>query len=181
MPPLASRDVLRPLRLPGYSFLALTLLLQMTDFILSVIPLRPAAVMWRFATLGGASNTIGNVLLVILLLYVFALLLGDRPALAVISAVTAVLATILVLGGAAFALDAIQLRSRVDAAGVGRFDIISAEAIFKFLAQGVVAGLMSLSSLRSYRVQTRQQLRDERLPEDMVVVRGTPAPRPVQD
>jgi hypothetical protein len=183
MPPqIAPREILRPLRLPGYSFLGLTLLLQLADFFISTLPLRPSAVMWRFSMLGGASNAVGNILLLILLLFVFALLLGDRMALTVIAGITAVLAAILFLAGAAFALDALQLRSRVDATAVRRFDVASAEAIFKFFTQGVVAGLMSVSALRSMRLQQRLMLRDERSAEEMIVVRtATPTPKPIQD
>lgn len=175
------RDVLRPLRLPGYAFLGLTILLQTADFFINVAPFRPTAVMWRFSALGQASGSIGNALLLILLMYVFALLLQDSPALATVTALTALLALILFLSGAAFALDALQLRSRVDSQVVRRFDIASAEAIIKFVAQGVIATLMSISALRSWRLSKRQTFRPDRSSEEMMVVRSTPSPRPVQD
>lgn len=172
------RDVLRPLRLPGYSFLALTILLQTADFFITVAPFRPTAVMWRFSALGTASGSIGNALLLILLLYVFALLLQDSPALATVTGLTAFLALILFLSGAAFALDALQLRSRVDPQVVKRFDIAAAEAIIKFVAQGVIAALMSISSLRSWRLSKRAGFREGRASEEMFVVRNNPSPRP---
>ncbi len=131
--------------------------------------------MWRFATLGSASGNVGNILLLILLLYVFALLLQDRPALLIVSISTAILSLSLILAGAAFSLDAMQLRSRIDAQVVQRFDIASAEAIVKFIAQGIVSALLSLSALRSWRLLTREFHRDERPSAEMVVVRGAPS------
>jgi hypothetical protein len=182
MAPSAPRDVLRPLRLPGYSFLAMTILLQTADFFIAIAPYRPEAVMWRFSALGQASGSIGNILLLVLLLYVFALLLQDTPALATVSAVTGLLALILFLAAAAFALDALQLRSRVESQIVRRFDIAAAEAMFKFVVQGVISGLMSLSALRSWRISKRTALRTERTSEEMLVMRNTPAvSRPAQD
>lgn len=181
MPPIAPRDVLKPLRLPGYAFLTLTLLLQMLDFIISVLPARFNAVMWRFSVLGGASQSVGNILLLILLLYVFALLLGDRSALASICFLSGILAAVLLLCAAAFSLDAIQLRGRVDATAVSRFDVASVEAVAKFVTQSIVAGLMCLSALRSWRLAQQLEGRRERGADDLVVVRATPSPRSAQD
>src|SRR5260221_492432 len=135
----------------------------------------PLAPMWPFATLGSASGNVGNILLLILLLYVFALLLQDRPALLIVSISTAILSLSLILAGAAFSLDAMQLRSRIDAQVVQRFDIASAEAIVKFIAQGIVSALLSLSALRSWRLLTREFHRDERPSQEMVVVPGSPS------
>jgi hypothetical protein len=182
MATVAARDILRPLRLPAYTFLGLTILLQGADFLLTVAPFRPSAVMWRFSALAGASSNVGNILLLLLLLYVFALLLQDGAGLATVVGLTSVLAIVLFLAGAAFALDALQLRSRVDSQVVQRFDVAAAEAILKFIAQGVVSILMAVSALRSWRLAKRQTMyRGERTSEELVMMRNTPSPRPVQD
>jgi hypothetical protein len=109
-------------------------------------------------------------------------LLQDGAGLATVVGLTSVLAIVLFLAGAAFALDALQLRSRVDSQVVQRFDIAAAEAILKFIAQGVVSILMAVSALRSWRLAKRQTMyRGERTSEELVMLRNTPSPRPVQD
>jgi hypothetical protein len=130
-----------------------------------------------------APSNVGNVLLLLLLLYVFALLMQDGPGLAAVVGLTSVLAIVLFVAGAAFALDALQLRSRVDTQVVQRFDVTAAEAIVKFIAQGIVSVLIAVSALRSWRLAKRHQvrLRGERVPEELVMMRNAPSPRPVQD
>jgi hypothetical protein len=182
---VVAKEILRPLRLPGYAFLSLTILLQAADFIIAVAPFRLSAIMWRFSALAGASANIGNVLLLLLLLYVFALLLQDSAGLATVVGLASILAIVLVGCGFAFTLDAIQLRTRVDPSVVHRFDLAAVEAILKFLTQGIVSSLMAFSALRSWRLSKRQyMLRGERPLEDAgVLIRSiTPAPpRVVQD
>ena len=184
MPSVTARDILRPLRLPAYAFLGLTILLQGADFFLAIAPLRLTAVMWRFSALAGASANVGNVLLLMLLLYVFALLLQDGGGLATVVGVSGVLALLLFLAAAAFALDSLQLRSRVDAQVVHRFDIAAAEGILKFTAQGIISVLMAVSALRSWRIARRQHMyRGDRPSEEVLIVRNTPPtpPRAIQD
>ena len=86
MASIASRDLLRPLRVPAYSFLAVTIVLQVADFVLGVMPIRPLAVIWRFGAIGSASNIVGNVLLLLLLTYGLALALGDRRVVVLVGA-----------------------------------------------------------------------------------------------
>ena len=173
MPATAPRDVLRPIRVPAYSFLAVTLFLQLSDFVLGMLPLRPTAVVWRFQAFAVAANNIGNILLLILLFYAFALLLNDRMGLIVVLFVTTVAAVILFLAAGGFALDTLQLRSRVDQQLIAKFDQASAGTMIKFVVQGVISALFALSALRSYRSATREYVREERGGDDTVLVRGT--------
>lgn len=159
------------------------LFFQLEDFIQNILPMRPSVIVWRFATLGSVTNNVGNFLLLILLLYAISLVFADWRPLVFIGSITALGAVILLLSAGAFALDAVQLRSRVDPAAVSKFDMASAMALVKFVTDSILCGLIATSAFRSWGVGKREAMR-ERGNEDMLVVRpglqrpSSPSPKP---
>ena len=172
MASIASRDLLRPLRVPAYSFLAVTIVLQVADFVLGVMPIRPLAVIWRFGAIGSASNIVGNVLLLLLLTYGLALALGDRRVVVVVGAFTALVAIMLFLSAGSFALDALQLRAKIEANAVRQFDLASGEALSKFIIEGIISTLFAVSAFQSWRAADRADQRGDRTDDEMLVIRG---------
>lgn len=174
MPPTASRDILRRLRTPAYLFLIVTLLFQSVDFVMGVAPFRFESVVWRFSTAGGAANGSGNFLLLILLVYAVALVFGDTRALWFAGAVSAVIAVALLVGTGSFVLDALQLRARVDPAGVRKFDVATAQALAKLVVETGVATLFAISAFRAASAAKRESERDDRSFDSPIVSRSAP-------
>jgi hypothetical protein len=171
-----SRDILRPIRAPAYTFLIVTVTLQITDFLLNIMPMRPLAVIWRFGMLGSGANIIGNVLLLLMLFYALALALGDRRVVVGVGVFAALIAVILFLAAGSFTLDAVQLRSKIEAKAVGQFDLASGEALAKFIIEGIIAVMFAVSAFKSWRAANRDVQRGDRTNDEMLVIRG-PATR----
>jgi hypothetical protein len=155
-----SRDFLRPLRTPAYAFLGATLLFQFADFALSALPFTPGSPVWRFAMVGSFVNNIGNVLLLVALLYGLALYFGSRAVVIIVGLIALLCALMSLGGGAAFVLDALQLRGKVDPQNLRKFDIQAAEVLLKSVIEGIVSMLFVVSAFRGYSATTRELQRD---------------------
>jgi hypothetical protein len=172
MAPSLNRDIGRRLRIPAYAFLAVTLLLQSADYFLGLLPLQVGSIVWRFAAIGSGANIVGNVLLLILLLYVASLAAGDRPMLIVVGILSVLVALCLFGGAGVFTLDALQLRARVEARAVAKFDLASGQALFKMGVEGLVGVLFAVSAFRSANALRRETLREDRPSETLLVSRA---------
>ena len=172
----AYSERLRPIRIPAYSFLAITLLFQVADFALGVMPFHLEQLVWRFATIGSLANNIGNILLLIFLLKVAAITYRDRPALLAIGVITAVGAVFLLLCTASFTLDIIQLSGKVQAAATTRFLATSGEALVKCIVESVLFAMISASAFRIWRADSPSST--ARTSDDLLIGRGT-ASRPI--
>lgn len=155
-----TRDFLRPIRTPAYAFLGVTLCFQISDFLLGAMPFSPGSAMWRFAAASGFANNVGNILLLLTLLYAVSLKFGDRAAMTIVG-VFAAIGTLILFGAAAsFALDAVQLRGRVAPQNVRKFDVGSAQTLLKFVVQGFVSMILAVSAYRAHYAATRDLQRN---------------------
>lgn len=158
--------MLSPLRLPAYAFLVITLLFQIGDFLLVSAPWRFGAVAWRFTAFGTFSNTIGNVILLILILYALALAMGDRKIVLGVGILCAGMAAVVLLGSAAFALDAIQVRKGVAVGSTAGFDVLWRQGMIRALCYGTVLALFAFSAVRAWRTQRKNARQSGRGGED---------------
>ena len=149
MTPVPSRVGLRRLRVPAYAFLLVTGVFQVADFVINASPAHLSQVTWRFGLLGIAANSVGNLLLLILLAYAVALIDGDRVVLRVVGAASALLAVLLLAGAASFALDAIQVRPRTDPQAADRFAIVAGQAMIKLVAEAILSIVFAVAALRT--------------------------------
>jgi hypothetical protein len=148
-------DFLRAIRTPAYAFLGVNLIFQVSGFLLGVMPFTLGSAMWRFSFAGAFAGNVGNILMLLLLLFAVSLQFSDRVAITIVG-VFAALGTLILFGGAvSFALDALQLRGRVDLQVIRRFDVGAAETLLKYLVQGAVSLLLSMSAYRAYRAVAR--------------------------
>ncbi|CAN5356687.1 hypothetical protein BH09GEM1_BH09GEM1_43980 [soil metagenome] len=170
----AHADRLRLVRAPAYAFLTITLVFQIVDFVLGVMPFHLGQLVWRFATIGSLANNVGNVLLLTFLLLVAVLIYRDRLPLLLI-AVFAVLAaiTLLVCSGA-FALDVVQLSGSVQPQAITRFMTTAGEALVKCLIESVLFAMMATSAYRAWRAEARASVLG-RGSEEFLVSRGAAA------
>ena len=160
-------DVGRHLRWPAFVFLVVTVALQVADLIVTISPITPTNIMWRFNALGSAASMIGNVMLLILLLFFVSLLVRANSGLALVALLAGIVALCCFLGAGFFILDSIQLRGKVEPQVAKGFVIASAQALWRFLVYGLIAVLFATSSFTAWRARRRESRRvatsDDRL------------------
>lgn len=145
----APTSLVRSLRVPGYVILGIAMVLPMLDLLVSVMPLRPSTVVWRFGAVGLYSSAIGTPLLILFFIYVLAHLSGDRKVRIVVGVISALIAVSLVAAAGAFILDALQMRQRIQPAAQTRFMTASVQAMLKLALQGLAALVLAVSVFRS--------------------------------
>ena len=156
----------------------MTLAFQLVDYLFQVAPFRFESVVWRFSTLGGLGNSVGNFLLLILLIYWVALTFADKRALWSVGAVAALIAVVLFFGTGSFTLDALQIRARVDASAVRKFDVATAQALIKLLVEAGVATLFAVSAFRAAIAAVKESQRDDRNFDTPILSRSAPMRAP---
>ena len=140
---------LRRLRWPAYSFLLISAVFQVADFIVGATPTHVDQVTWRFGLSGIAANSVGNLLLLALLAFLIALADGDRFVLQFVGFSSALLAVLLMVGAVSFSLDSIQVRPSSDSPEAGRFAIVAGLALVKLVTEGVLALFFAIAALRA--------------------------------
>ena len=145
----APNSLVRHLRVPGYLFLGIATVLPLLDLLISVYPLRPATVVWRFGAVGLLSSAIGAPLLVLFFVFALAVFAGDRKIIITVGIISAIIALVLIGGAGAFALDALQMKRRVQEAAQQRFTMASIQAMLKLLLEGGAAIVLAFSAFRT--------------------------------
>jgi hypothetical protein len=122
----------RALIWPGYAAAALLIAMPLLDTLLSVWPLRPGEVSWRFGAVGLFSRALMTPLLGLLLMFAISLLFDHRRVTRTIAVAAG--ASILVIGGAMllFVLDALQMRAQVRPEAMRAFDVATIVAFAKY-------------------------------------------------
>src|SRR2546430_12297326 len=106
---MVNRDLLRRLRTPAYAFLAVTLVFQVFDYVAGLLPFQFDSFIWRFASLGAATNMMGNILLLVLLVYALYLMAGAVPAILFFGVYSVLIAVVLIGRPSVFLLDDLNL------------------------------------------------------------------------
>ncbi len=147
----APNSFLRHLRVPGYLILFIAMILPLLDLLVSVMPLRPTTVVWRFGAVGLFSSAIGAPLLILFFIYVLAVFAGDRKITMLVGIVSALICLSLILGSGAFVLDALQMKQRVQPAAQTRFMTASVQAMLKLGMQGLGSLVLAISAFRALK------------------------------
>ena len=148
MPPTAPNSIARRFRVPGYLFFGIAFVLPLLDLLISVYPIRLGTVVWRFGAVGLLSSAIGAPLLVLFLIFVLAVICGDNKVITTVGVVAAIIALVLVAGTGSFALDALQMKRRVQEAAQQRFMLASGQAMLKMILQGISAIVLAITAFR---------------------------------
>ena len=178
MTPSAS-DLVRRLRAPGYLIMAVTSILPLIDLMMAISPMHPGTVMWRFGAVGLISSAIGAPLLVLVLIYALALLSGDRKVVITVGIIAAIIAVFMLIGSGSFALDALQMKGRVNPAALDKFKGASALALVKLLAMCVSSIVLAVSAFRSARLMTKRETVRATRPGATLVVGQAATSKPV--
>jgi hypothetical protein len=147
--PAPTSSLARRLRVPGYLFFGIAMILPILDLLVSVYPIRLGTVVWRFGAVGLLSSAIGAPLLVLFFIFALALFLGDRRVVLTVGIVASLIALLLVAGAGSFALDALQMKRRVQEAAQQRFMMASMQAMLKLILEGISAIVLAISAFRT--------------------------------
>jgi hypothetical protein len=147
-PSAPTSSLARRLRVPGYLFFGIAMILPVLDLLVSVYPIRLGTVVWRFGAVGLLSSAIGAPLLVLFFIFALALFLGDRRVIITVGVVASLIALLLVAGAGSFALDALQMKRRVQEAAQQRFMMASMQAMLKLILEGISAIVLAIAAFR---------------------------------
>ena len=147
----APNPFIRRLRAPGYLILGIAMVLPLVDLLISLSPLRPTTLMWRFGAVGLLASAIGAPLLVLFLIFVLAYFSGDRKVMIACTVLASFIALFMIAGAGTFALDALQMKRRIQAAAQARFIMASGQALLKMGLQGLAALVLAVSSFRTLK------------------------------
>jgi hypothetical protein len=169
-------EYLRRLRTPAYVVLGLSLLFAIADFLLAVTPLHPGTVMWRFGAVGLGANAVMTPLLLLVFIYALALSVEDRAVIGVICGLSALATIVLLAASGTFALDALQMKSRVQPGALDKFTSASAQAVVKLLLEAIACAVLAVSAFRANRRPRRDAARTPRPAGPLLGARPTPVP-----
>jgi hypothetical protein len=165
------RDLVRRLRAPAYSLLAVTLLFQLFDYASALLPLRPTAAAWRFVAFGSASNIVGNALLLLLLIYALSLFAADGHVMQFVAILALFLALFLLGGAPLLVLDGLRLRSKMQATSLSKFDLATAQTLIKLIVEGIISALLAVSAFRARAAANRSAARHVRQSDAPLIAR----------
>jgi hypothetical protein len=176
----APNALVRRLRAPGYLILGIAMVFPLLDLLVSVLPLRPATVVWRFGAVGLLSSAIGAPLLILFFIFVLAYFSGDRKIMVVCAAIAALIALVMIGMAGTFALDALQMKRRVQAAAQAKFLMACAQALLKLAFEGLAALVLAVSAFRTLRgAKAAPVARTEARPSSSLLMGRAAGARPI--
>ena len=177
---VAPNALVRRLRAPGYLIFGIAMVFPILDLVVSVWPVRPETVVWRFGFVGLFSSAIGAPLLILFLIYALAFYSGDRKVVVLCAVLAALMAFVMIAFTGTFVLDALQMKRRVQGAAQPKFLIVSAQALIKLGLQGVAALVLAVSAFRSLKaVKSVPAARADARPSSSLLMGRASAPRPI--
>jgi hypothetical protein len=146
----------RPLITAAYLVAVLLILVPLIEVMLSVWPLRFGQTAWRFGPLGLLSQAATTPMVGAVLLFAIAFALNHRRTLMTSAVIAGIIALVMVVSIPLFALDAVQMRSRVSGPATRSFDISAMLATIKLSGLFLLMLLLSWGGLKSVRNQARR-------------------------
>ena len=154
-----SADVAPHLTGPAYGVAVLFVVLPIIDTLAQVWPVALGSPSWRYGAVGLGANYLISFVFGMWLLCFLAARQLHRGTLRSLATASGVVAVLLLIAAAGFALDAIQLRPGVprdNPRNLWTFEVGAAKAAFKYVVSGVVLGWLALSSRRAWRAIPQQ-------------------------
>ena len=144
---------MRRLRVPGYVILTLTFLLPFIDLIIGNQPLHPGLVQWRFQTLSMLANALTAPIFILVMIYALGLAAGDRKAVVIVAVIAALLTVVVIASAGTFVLDGLQMKRRVQASLMPRFDSAFMSTLIKYAAFAPALLIFAVSAFRTSRME----------------------------
>jgi hypothetical protein len=150
-----SSETARHLRSSGLLILLLAAIVPWIDVSAGLWPFHWDVVTWRYGAFGTLSGLAIPTAVGLFAALALAAVSESRGALWFIAVLSAVTALLLVIASGLFALDIVQTRKSVPAAGVSRFDFASLSAILKLLLITVAQAMMAWACVRLLRQEAK--------------------------
>jgi hypothetical protein len=160
VPPSFSVYFLQRLRLPGLLIVAYLSLGSAIEVLVGSWPLHIYDLNWRLSALNSAAGATGTELLALLLLLVIAQVSMSVTGLWTGFWASAVLALFYLVATTIFGLDSLEVRGRVSAAQLHRFDVTVVWTLARFGFAQFVCSTLAARALRAARVMRRESPRD---------------------
>lgn len=166
----------RPLFWAGYLLAVALVLSPLLNLVLSVWPLQPSNVGWRFGAIGVLSGGLSVALMGMLLLAALTAIADQRVGLRVVAVVSALGALLVVGVVGLFLLDALELRNSIVQYQLRRqFEINSLRALMGYGWAFLVLAALAWGGLRA-SARPRAARQGARRPEEQPVLVGARAP-----
>jgi len=149
-------DSARRLRIPAYLIMATTTVIQLVDVAVRAWPFRLHSPAWRLGVIGFAANAVGTSMLALLVILAIAIAVGDRGVAYVTAGVSALAGALCVVITAVFALDAVQMKTQVQANLAGQYDMASAWLVVRLVIGAVMLLLLAVSGFRIAKTVRRE-------------------------
>jgi hypothetical protein len=133
----------------GYAIALLLVVLPLLEFTLTIWPMRPGVVMWRFGSYGLLTQALMLPTVGVFLALGLARFLGHRRMQIVLGAIAALVCVALLGGAALFALDSLQARSLARADMMQQVTITLVRAFAAALVYVFIWGWMAIGALRT--------------------------------
>ncbi|MBA2671639.1 MAG: hypothetical protein H0U67_14810 [Gemmatimonadetes bacterium] len=170
-------DRFRPFAVPGYLILGTMIVFPLLDAFLTVWPLRPGEVSWRFGAVGIFSRGLMSPLFGLILLYGLALIYEHRLVQRVVAVLAAIAAPVVASAAVLFVLDALQMRVQVQPQMKIAFDVASVVALGKLLVVVAIAVVLCIAAFRSSRPVAGRRRVEERGATPTTLVNREPVVR----
>jgi len=124
-------------------------IVQLIDVVIRSMPFRVESPAWRLGVVGLAANAVGTPMLAFLIILAIAVVTGDRRTVKIIAALSAIGAVLCLLATGLFGLDALQMKSTVQAGLSRQYDIASFWLAARVL---IAAGIFLVYAISAVRV-----------------------------
>lgn len=178
--PLTTNESIRRLQVPTYLIVAFLGVGSSIEVLLASWPMRLHDVNWRLGVLNSAAAATGTELLALLILVAMGQLVMSRGALWAGFCFSLLAAFGYLVTAGMFVLDSLQLRARVAAPALNRFDVTIGWALVRFGFAEIVCLWLAACALRAARALARQSSPRETANRLVVGVPGagaSPIPR----
>ena len=138
----------RRLRVPGYLVMAAITIVQVVDVGIRAWPFRLHSPAWRLGVIGFAANAVGTPMLALLAILAIAVGVGDRGITYLVASLSAIAAALCLLGTGVFALDALQMKSQIQASLSHQYDMASYWLVIRVMIAALVFAVIGVTAFR---------------------------------
>ena len=147
----------RRLRVIGYLFMAMLLVMQVVDLAVRASPFRLHSPAWRLALVGTSAGAMPGQLLALFVIFAIALLAEDRTTSFVVALLSALSGVFCLVALGSFSLDALQIKNEVQASLADKYDAGTIWVIVKLVIGTVLFLVLTVASWRTAKGVARHR------------------------
>jgi hypothetical protein len=152
-----SPDLARRVRTPGYLVMALLVISPLIELGTAAWPFQVHEAAWRLSFAAAAGASLGLPVLGLFLAFLLATFAADAGALLVVTGTSIVTAILCLLQAGLFALDALEMKSRVRPGLAERYGLVSSWWLIKLCAVAAILFIVAVSALRANKRLRRER------------------------